>query len=867
MRSSSSPHALLLLLIAALLAPLAGAQVAKPQPAPATPLDVRTNPDLDQDPPVTSASFAPGTDTCLGQTWEPTIAVDPHDASVVAVAQGSSISVSFDGGNSFTQTLNAPLPAAGGASPGFCSAGDPSLAFDSQGRLFLTYLGRRVNAGFTCATCPSTATGCGTGRDVFLSGWQRAGNSFALFVGPVNVSTAAGVGSPNVTDKEWIAADFYPGSSLYTDRLYVTWIDIDQEPWQVYTTFSTDSGATWSAAILLSVAGEGNRVWPVHNTVAPNHDVYVGYHAQSGFLDGTGRNVPDGVTGGVVLHRSTNGGASFTKTATDPFPAGTADMSWNVQHLANGVIPGATYWLIGSVQPWILADPLVPGRIYVVCNDDPNDDVDSGDAADVVFTRSNDFGATWSAPVRIDDAPAGTLTVLPTAAIDPTTGAIGVMWYDARGNTTGSGTDFLLNVRARVSWDDGVSWLPSLVVNDNPFDPAVSTSCRFCCTAGQCAVGAPITRRIGEYNGIAFGGCTAHMTWAGGQTCGTDTVGTDIYYDNDPELGGDFTPPALTCPPNTAVACNASTAPAATGTATATDNCDPNPVVGYVDVYHPGNCPPSTVLETIERIWNAVDGAGNLNTCSQMISRVDFDAPVIHVPPPLVITGVTDGCVLSTHPQVVAWAAQITAVEACTTAQLSFSIPSVLPADCAPGKTTQILVQAADACGNSDFALGYITVVSAPGSGSPFCFGDGSITPCPCGNVGLAGHGCDIAQATGGACLTAQNFAPNGLGGGSVDLVGMNFPTGSAPLVFALRANNANQIANGVVFGDGLLCLGGTIQRLTNTTAHDGKVIFHLNHAAGAGRFDYQLWFRNLPQAFCDPLLGYNTSNGVTLTW
>lgn len=82
----------------------------------------------------------------------------------------------------------------------------------------------------------------------------------------------------------------------------------------------------------------------------------------------------------------------------------------------------------------------------------------------------------------------------------------------------------------------------------------------------------------------------------------------------------------------------------------------------------------------------------------------------------------------------------------------------------------------------------------------------------------------------------------------------MNFPTGTSPLVFALRANTANQIANGVVFGDGLLCLGGTIQRLTNALAHDGKVIFHLNHAAGTGRYDYQhFWFRNLPQALLRP--------------
>ncbi|MBI5365248.1 MAG: exo-alpha-sialidase [Planctomycetes bacterium] len=867
MRSHPSTHTSLHLLVPVLLASFLAAQNPSRSMAPLPPGDLRMNPDLDEDPPGTGASFSPGTDTCLGAAWEPTIAVDPNDATVVAVAQGSSVFVSVDGGSTFGITLNAPLPAPGGPSPGFCSAGDPSLAFDSQGRLFLTYLGRRVNSGFNCTSCPSTTTSCNSGRDVFISGWQRVGNNFVLFVGPVNVSAAAGVGAPNVTDKEWIAADFHPGSSLYTDRLYVTWIDIDQEPWQVWTTYSTTSGATWTAAQLLSIAAEGNRVWPVHNTVAPNHDVYVGYHAQSGFLDGTGRNIPDGVSGGVVLHRSTNGGGSFTKTATDPFPASTADMTWNVQHLSNGVIPGATYWLIGSVQPWIMADPSIPGRLYVVCNDDPNDDVDSGDAADVVFTRSNDFGATWSAPVRIDDAPAGALTVLPTAAIDPTTGAIGVMWYDARGNTTGSGTDFLLNVRTRVSWDHGVSWLPSIVVNDNPFDPAVSTSCRFCCTAGQCAVGAPITRRIGEYNGIAFGGCTAHMTWAGGQTCGTGSTGTDILYDNDPELGGDLTAPMLVCPPNTQVGCNASTAPSATGTATATDDCDPTPTISHVDVIHPGNCPPSITLDTIERIWSAVDDAGNLATCSQFISRVDADAPVIHVPPPLVINGVTDGCVLATHPQVAAWAAQINAVEACTTAQLSFTIPPVLPADCAPGRTTQILVQAADACGNSDFALGTITGVSAPSAGTPFCFGDGSITPCPCGNVGLAGHGCDIAQTTGGVCLTAQNFAPNGSGGGTVDLVGMNFPTGTTPLVFALRANTLNQIANGVVFGDGLLCLGGTIQRITNTLAHDGKVLFPLNHASGTGRFDYQLWFRNLPQAFCDPLYGYNTSSALSLTW
>jgi hypothetical protein len=42
-----------------------------------------------------------------------------------------------------------------------------------------------------------------------------------------------GHGAPHNADKEWLAIDWYPGSSLFTDRLYVAWSDIDQEPWQI----------------------------------------------------------------------------------------------------------------------------------------------------------------------------------------------------------------------------------------------------------------------------------------------------------------------------------------------------------------------------------------------------------------------------------------------------------------------------------------------------------------------------------------------------------------------------------------------------------------------------------------------------------
>jgi hypothetical protein len=40
----------------------------------------------------------------------------------------------------------------------------------------------------------------------------------------------------------------------------------------------------------------------------------------------------------------------------------------------------------------VLADPNVPGRIYVVANDDPDNNVTTGDAANVFIVRSTDNG-------------------------------------------------------------------------------------------------------------------------------------------------------------------------------------------------------------------------------------------------------------------------------------------------------------------------------------------------------------------------------------------------------------------------------------------------------------------------------------------
>lgn len=62
----------------------------------------------------------------------------------------------------------------------------------------------------------------------------------------------------------------------------------------------------------------------------------------------------------------------------------------------------------------------------------------------------------------------------------------------------------------------------------------------------------------------------------------------------------------------------------------ATDNCDPNPIVGFQEQTVPGNCPGS---RTIERTWTATDHCGNFSSKTQYITLIDTVAPFFTVFP------------------------------------------------------------------------------------------------------------------------------------------------------------------------------------------------------------------------------------------
>jgi hypothetical protein len=154
-------------------------------------------------------------------------------------------------------------------------------------------------------------------------------------------------------------------------------------------------------------------------------------------------------------------------------------------------------------------------------------------------------------------------------------------------------------------------------------------------------------------------------------------------------------------------------------------------------------------------------------------------------------------------------------------------------------------------------------------SGIPYCFGDGTGRACPCGNAGLAGNGCASSVNAAGANLAAVGRAS--LAADTLELRGSGMPN-STCLYF--QGETRQNGGAGVVFGDGLRCVGGAILRLGAAMNSGGasqypaagqpSISVRGNVPSGATR-TYQAWYRNAA-TFCSPAT-FNLSNGVEVAW
>jgi hypothetical protein len=193
------------------------------------------------------------------------------------------------------------------------------------------------------------------------------------------------------------------------------------------------------------------------------------------------------------------------------------------------------------------------------------------------------------------------------------------------------------------------------------------------------------------------GGCTGNhvitRTWKATDNCGNSSTCIQNITIHD------ITPPVITCPSNITINCQNSILPSNTGTATATDNCDPAPVITYTDVNTPGSCPGNYV---ITRTWKATDYCANFSTCQQTITVHDITAPVITCP-----SNITINCQVLPLPANTGIA---TATDNCDAAPVITYTDVNIPGSCTGNHVITRTWKATDNCGNFSICIQTITI-------------------------------------------------------------------------------------------------------------------------------------------------------------
>jgi hypothetical protein len=199
-------------------------------------------------------------------------------------------------------------------------------------------------------------------------------------------------------------------------------------------------------------------------------------------------------------------------------------------------------------------------RIYLVYTDET---VNENNDTEILMRTSTDDGATWSAPVRVNDDATTRSQFLPYVTLDSTTGTVAVGFHDCR-NDNGvpgpGGTNTIPNDDAEYygtfSTDGGATWAPNRRLSGGFSNAAAAAN----------------GIDFGDYVGLDARAGKLYAMWADNANCdGTNPNGTlhqfDLYA-NPLMLTGGTPSPTPTASPTPTPTPTASPSPTATATAT-----------------------------------------------------------------------------------------------------------------------------------------------------------------------------------------------------------------------------------------------------------------------------------------------------------
>ncbi len=334
---------------------------------------------------------------------------------------------------------------------------------------------------------------------------------------------------------------------------------------QINVILSTDGGVTFSAPLTVgtgsidqpSIAVGNGSVWVDWNQsgsmVARGAPVtglgtFGPFNAQQAIPSATGSfggiAVGPGPNGGkvIVTYQSPTGGQGpatiFANVDVDGLGAGGFGARVTVSATNVGgfdFIPAQSGRSIDAEAGvvWDATGGPFNNRIYLVYTDET---VNENNDTDIEMRTSNDDGATWSAPVRVNDDATTNSQFLPYVALDSTTGRVAVGFHDCR-NDNGvpgpGGTNMIPNDDAEYfgtyTTDGGATWAPNKRLSggfSNAADAANGVD-------------------YGDYVGSSALAGKLYAMWADNTNCdGTNPNGTlhqfDLYTNTLPTIVADL---------------------------------------------------------------------------------------------------------------------------------------------------------------------------------------------------------------------------------------------------------------------------------------------------------------------------------------
>ena len=466
----------------------------------------------------------------------PSVAVDPHDPNHVVIAYmdyallttgyaGIGVAVSHDGGQSWQNKDDKGQPYSVSLPQNFDQgAANPTAKFDSEGRVYISFMAATFKVGKPPLTNPNLKDGA----DVQFRAYGLTSNN-GIFVsrsddGGMNWQAPATVASHRYLGTQKVPFDIIPDLAIDTFHTVTTTTGEKVNP--MYATFARyypagqypgESDAIGGSNIIFAVSTDGGRTWQEKTESQPmesSDPVTVIFNEQKF----SGREPPEGlgfenwahvtvgpqgdiyvsqtVGGRFAVHHSIDGGTSFSHPVLDVGHSALSPFGVN-DDIGPPPFLSTNPFRLQNVRA-IAADPTNPGTVYVAeANEIATADGTVQDEVDVIFARSTDNGVNWQTSFQVgadaaaedgpnvvnDDNGGQSATgvendvvsaqVMPRLVTDAQ-GNVALIWYDTRRDPVNHLMDVFAAVGTPARDSQGniqsIKFSPNFRVTDNSFD-------------------------------------------------------------------------------------------------------------------------------------------------------------------------------------------------------------------------------------------------------------------------------------------------------------------------------------------------------------------------------------------------------------